>query len=114
MLLLMVWKCVQWQAAHSKRVRMTLGQHSENEAQLNGVVELMLDITESSVAFCGELGAGKLGSANLLLCIWHADTCPVLMYTQYRENLKADMTGNTTSLMDAVCCCAHRCIFVCS
>ena len=39
---------------------MTLGEHSENEAQLNGVVELMLDITESSVAFCWELGAGSL------------------------------------------------------
>lgn len=48
---------------------MTLGEHSENEAQLNGVVELMLDITESSVAFCWELGAGSLGFATALPCV---------------------------------------------
>lgn len=46
------------QAAHSRRVHTALGEHGEVEAQLNSVVELMLDITESSVAFCWELGSG--------------------------------------------------------
>lgn len=48
------------QAAHSQRVHMALGEATGEEAHLNAVVELMLDITESSVAFCWELGAGKL------------------------------------------------------
>lgn len=55
------------QAAHSKRVHTALGEHGEVEAQLNSVVELMLDITESSVAFCWELGSGAT----------HADLCVV-------------------------------------
>lgn len=38
---------------------MALGEPSGEEAHLSAVVELMLDITESSVAFCWELGAGK-------------------------------------------------------
>ena len=33
-------------------------------SRLNAVVELMLDITESSVAFCWELGAGKLDTSK--------------------------------------------------
>ena len=37
---------------------MALGEATGEEAQLSAVVELMLDITESSVAFCWELGAG--------------------------------------------------------
>ena len=48
------------QAAHSRRVQMALAEVTCEEAHLNAVVELMLDITESSVAFCWELGAGKL------------------------------------------------------
>ena len=48
------------QAAHSQRVHMALGEMTAEEAHLNAVIELMLDITESSVAFCWELGAGKL------------------------------------------------------
>ena len=39
----------------------TVGEEGQGSVgQLNAVVELMLDITESSVAFCWELGAGKL------------------------------------------------------
>ena len=53
------------QAAHSRRVHTALGEHGEVEAQLNSVVELMLDITESSVAFCWELGSG----AAMLTCV---------------------------------------------
>ena len=48
------------QAARSQRVHTALGEVTGEEAHVNGVVELMLDITESSVAFCWELGAGKL------------------------------------------------------
>lgn len=35
-----------------------LGDADAEEASLLAVVELMLDMTESSVAFCWELGAG--------------------------------------------------------
>ena len=35
-----------------------LGDPDAEEASLLAVVELMLDMTESSVAFCWELGAG--------------------------------------------------------
>lgn len=42
---------------------MALGEVTGEEANLNAVIELMLDITESTVAFCWELGAGKLLAA---------------------------------------------------
>lgn len=54
---------VYMQAAHAQRVHMALGEVFGEEANLNAVVELMLDITESTVAFCWELGAGKLPAA---------------------------------------------------
>ena len=47
------------QAAHTQRVHVELGEVSVEEAHLSSVIELMLDITESSVAFCWELGAGN-------------------------------------------------------
>lgn len=54
---------VHTQAAHAQRVHVALGEVTGEEANLNAVVELMLDITESTVAFCWELGAGKLQAA---------------------------------------------------
>lgn len=54
------------QAAHSRRVHTALGEHDEFEAQLNSVVELMLDITESSVAFCWELGSGEAAAGQVM------------------------------------------------
>ena len=70
------------QAAHSRRRHTGLGEHSEVEAQLNSVVELMLDITESSVAFCWELGSGathadlRVGSYTntATIAVWSLDT----------------------------------------
>ena len=53
------------QAVHSQRVQTTLGESSGEETHLNSVVELMLDITESSVAFCWELGAGRACTHHL-------------------------------------------------
>lgn len=70
------------QAAHSRRVHTALGEHSEVEAQLNSVVELMLDITESSVAFCWELGSGATHADlrvvsytnTATIAVWSIDT----------------------------------------
>ena len=47
------------QSARARPVHAAVAEDSEEAtSQLNSVVELMLDITESSVAFCWELGAG--------------------------------------------------------
>ena len=46
------------QVAHAQTVHTVLGDADAEEASLLAVVELMLDMTESSVAFCWELGAG--------------------------------------------------------
>lgn len=58
---------------------MALGEVTGEEANLNAVVELMLDITESTVAFCWELGAGKLQAAitgcTCSRCILAINTC---------------------------------------
>lgn len=65
------------QAAHSRRVHTALGEHSEAEAQLNSVVELLLDITESSVAFCWELGSGAAHADLWVVQYIHITTTPV-------------------------------------
>ena len=65
------------QAQHSRRVHTALGEHGESEAQLNGVVELMLDITESSVAFCWELGSGAAHADLGVFLYTNTATVPV-------------------------------------
>lgn len=47
------------QVAHAQSVHRTLGEVDTEECGLAAVAELMLDITESSVAFCWELGTGQ-------------------------------------------------------
>ncbi|KAL3141037.1 hypothetical protein ABBQ32_005551 [Trebouxia sp. C0010 RCD-2024] len=54
------------QAARSQQVHMALGEASGEEGHLSAVVELMLDITESSVAFCWELGAGEAAADQVM------------------------------------------------
>ena len=54
--------------AHAQSVHRTLGEADTEECGLASVVELMLDITESSVAFCWELGAGLPSSPCLVYC----------------------------------------------
>lgn len=55
---------------------MALGEVTGEEANLNAVVELMLDITESTVAFCWELGAGKLQAASCKYRLHMLKMCP--------------------------------------
>ena len=53
------------QATRTKVAHTTVGEEGQGSvSQLNAVVELMLDITESSVAFCWELGAGKVDTSK--------------------------------------------------
>lgn len=48
------------QASHAQSVHKVLGEAGGEDTGLLAVVEVMLDLTESSVAFCWELGAGQL------------------------------------------------------
>ena len=47
------------QAAHAQSVHKVLGEAGGEDTGLLAVLEVMLDLTESSVAFCWELGAGQ-------------------------------------------------------
>ena len=47
------------QVAHAQSVHKVLGEAGGEDTGLLAVVEVMLDLTESSVAFCWELGAGQ-------------------------------------------------------
>lgn len=46
-----------------------LGESDADETSLLTVVELMLDMTESSVAFCWELGAGNAHTKAVLATV---------------------------------------------
>lgn len=77
-----------------------LGEDNGHEAQLNSVVELMLDLTESSVAFCWELGAGQI-------CLMHLHA----MHSKQRVVDVSDGAVVTVPTAHASCklhtACAH-------
>ena len=106
------------QAARSQRVHTALGEVTGEEAHVNGVVELMLDITESSVAFCWELGAGKLHAgktyaqhAPLSYCMYQSrhDCCHIAILTT-TFTVVTDVVATVAILVITFCpCYSHVC-----